>query len=157
MSPQGLVAPTRMKGLVVLAILGGVFAAPSLAAVVAPGVVEQAAQAGLGVHHHFVFDKSYPLQHDGQVYDIYLADGDLYELPVTTTLVLRGSIHPAPSDAEVQQAAKVALDKYHLPILSYDVQRSDEAVVVHATLPAGVLAELSPRYRQMLAQYERDG
>jgi hypothetical protein len=145
-----------MKGFVVLAILGGVFAGPGLAAMVVPGAVEQVAQAGLSVHHHFVFDKSYPVQRAGQAYDVYLADGDLYELPVTTTLILRGSVHPAPSDEQVRQAVQYALDTYHVPVLNYDVERSGEAMVVHATLPAGVFAELSPQYRGMLAQYEQD-
>lgn len=145
-----------MKGFVLLAILGGVFAAPSLAAVVAPGAVEQVAQAGLGVHRHFVFDATYPVQYGGQAREVHLADGDLYELPVTTSLVLRGSVHPAPSDADVQAAARYALDRYHLPVLSYRIDRSGEAVEVHATLPAGVLAELSPQYRQLLERYERD-
>ncbi|MCA1813132.1 MAG: hypothetical protein LC624_04165 [Halobacteriales archaeon] len=142
-----------MKGLVILAILGAVFAAPSLAAVVVPQFGEQVGQA-VGVHHHFVFDKSFPVRAGAQAYDVYLADGDLYELPVTTSLVLRGSVHPAPSDADIQHAVQYALDKYDVPVLKYDIERSGEAMVVHAALPAGMFAELSPQYQRLLAQYE---
>jgi hypothetical protein len=130
-------------------------ATPVVAGVIAPGLMTDLAGEGLAVRHrHFVFDETFPIEHQGIQYVVHLRDADLHELPITTQVELRGSVVPAPSDEHVGQALAYALRKTHLPVLSYDLQRSGEDVVIRATLPAGVMASLSPQYQELLAKYE---
>ena len=147
-----------MNWLAILVGTTGLVAAPVLAGVVAPGLMTDLAGQGFAVHHrHFVFDELVEVERDGTPYLVYLGDADLYELPLTTQVVLRGAVSPAPSDAEVAQALQQGLQKFKLPVLSYEMERSGEQITVVATLPAGVLAGLSPQYQAFLAKYERPG
>jgi hypothetical protein len=147
-----------MRLLVVLAALGAVLAGPVVAAVWSPELVTQAAEQGIAVeHHHFRFDTSFTVHDHGRPYEVHVGEGDMYVLPLTTQVVLHGAVAPPPTDDQLREAFRLALERYHVPILSYDVQRGDGDVTVHATLPAGVLAALSPRMREVLERYEQPG
>ena len=144
-----------MNWLLVSLAVTGVIAGPVVAGVLAPGLMTQVAQQGVAVHHrHFVFNEERTFNAKGQPWTLDLYDGDLYELPVSTQVELRGAVHPAPSDADLQAAVHKLVDRYHLPVLGYDVQRNGEDLTIKATFPAGVLAGLSPQYQQFLAKYE---
>lgn len=144
-----------MNWLLAVVAATGLLAGPVVAGVVAPGLMTQAAERGIAVNHrHFVFDESLAVRDGDAAYVVHLADGDLYELPLSTQAVLRGSIAPAPPDEELREAFQHALRKYRMPVLSYEVQREGEGVVVKATLPAGLLANLSPEYRALLERYQ---
>ncbi|HEV8360601.1 MAG TPA: hypothetical protein VGR28_09120 [Candidatus Thermoplasmatota archaeon] len=144
-----------MNWTLVLLAATGVIAGPVVASMVAPGAITQLAQDGATLsHRHFVFDKTTTVQAEGEDYVLHIADGDLYELPLTTQLLLRASIAPAPSDEDLHAAFRYALDKYDLPVLGYSVQRDGQDLEVKATLPAGILGRLSPEYQRVLAQYE---
>jgi hypothetical protein len=146
-----------MNWLLVLVAAAGVLAGPVVAGVVAPGLMTQVAEQGIAVkHHHFAFDQSYPVHHGDADYVVTLRDGDLYEMPLTTQVVLRGAVAPPPDDAELRFALHRVAQTFHLPVLGYEVAREGDDVTLKATLPAGVLAELDPHYRAMLAQYERN-
>lgn len=141
-----------------LAVLAGtgLLAGPVVASVVAPSLMTDVAESGIAVsHHHFVFDKTTVVRYHGQAYTVHIGEGDLYEMPLTSQLVLRGSVMPPPSDEVLQAAMQHALKKSPLPILGHQVERDGEGIVVKATLPAGVLARLSPQYQEKLAQYEQ--
>ena len=144
-----------MNWVLLLMAATGVLAGPVVAGVVLPGLLTDVAQQGLSVNHrHFVFNEQFPLQTGDRVWDIYLYDGDLYEMPLTSQAILRGAIVPAPSDAELREAFQKIAERYHLPVLSYDVERKGSEVVIKATLPAGIAANLSPKYRDLVAKYE---
>jgi hypothetical protein len=140
--------------LVVVAVTG-LAAAPVVASVVAPSLVTQVAQQGLRIeHHHFEFHQQTSVRQDEQAYMVYLQDGDLYEMPLTTQVVLHGAVVPAPDDAQLRGALQEAIQRWSLPVLSYDVQRDGSDVTIQASLPAGILANLSPQYQHLLAKYE---
>lgn len=144
-----------MNWLLTLVAATGVLAAPVVASVIAPSLVTQVAEQGFAVHHrHFVFNEQFDVATQGRDYLVQVYDGDLYELPLTTQVVLRGAVIPAPSDQELQEALQHVAKKYHLPVLSYDAERDGEGVTIKATLPAGVLANASPQYRALVDKYE---
>jgi hypothetical protein len=144
-----------MNWLMMVVAATGVLAGPVVAGMVVPGVMTDLAEQGLRVNHrHFVFHEQFPIQADGREWEVLLYDADLYEMPLSTQVVLRGAILPAPTEAELQMALRKVSERYTLPVLSYDVQRSGTDITIKATLPAGLLANLSPEYRALMAKYE---
>lgn len=144
-----------MNGALLVVAATLILAGPVIASVVAPSFVTQVAQQGFAVQHHrFVFNEQAVREHDGVEYVINLYDGDLYEMPLTTQVALRGAVIPAPSDEVLRAAFGEMFQRYSLPVLSYDIARDGEDIEVKATLPAGMLANLSPRYQELLDRYE---
>jgi len=140
--------------LVALALTAAL-AGPVVAGVVAPSLLTGIASQGLAVHHrHFDVQQHIAVAHDDESYDVFLYNADIYEMPLTLQVVLRGAVVPPPSDALVDEAIHRILARYDLPVLSYDIHRDGADVSVEATLPAGVLANLSPVYRERLAAWE---
>lgn len=139
------------------AVLAGtaILAGPVVAGVVAPGLMTGLAESGVTVRHrHFEFNEVVPVHAAGNDYEVHVWDGDLYEWPLTTQVTLRGAILPPPSDADLARAIQGLSERYDLPILGYEVQRDGERIALKATVPAGLLANLSPRYHELLAKYE---
>lgn len=145
-----------MNWMLVLVAGTAVLAGPVVASVVAPSLVTGMAQQGFAVQHrHFVFNEELDLRTtEGREFHILLFDGDLYELPLTSQVVLRGAVFPMPTPAELDAAFQRIGEKYNLPILSRDVEIVDSDITITATLPAGVLANASPKYRELVAKYE---
>lgn len=144
-----------MNWLVLALAATAVMAGPVVASVVAPSFVTGVAERGFAVHHrHFVFGEAFDVVAAGQDYRVEVDDADVYEMPLTTQVVLRGAVRPAPSDAQLDEALQHVAKRHHLPLLSYDVERSGETITVKATLPAGIAANLSPQYRALVEKYE---
>lgn len=144
-----------MNWLLVLVAGTAVVAGPVLAGVVAPAFLTDVAQQGLAVNHrHFVFNEAFDLEANGKEWHVLLHDADLYEMPLSSQAILRGAVYPPPSDEELREAFQRIGQRYHLPILSYDVERVGDDITVKATLPAGILANISPQYRALVEKYE---